>query len=328
MEGMLGGIIGLVGAGLQAQAQHDQLMFQYAQFNWQKQRADTQDRFAQAARKDMYGNKTAYDRATNEWGVTLTPDQKEIMDAQEKEQLLQLTKDAPAARKIKQAVQQRAEMAKEPFNRAQLGYQYDQPKSEAAIRSELTGLLATNDMIRSKADQALIMRQALRAGGSGHPQEIIQVTDQQLGNPETTKNRMLQARQMAMDEYSKRQQQHEVQWGTPMKVWGDLMSQGGDLPNISKGNVDSGINSMINSQMQGMMSAYNQGTNGVSSAMTALANAAGKSPDLSAAASAFGKMKFGGSKKSEDDTYDPTTNAMGLSSYGQSGFDDRGSEGW
>src|SRR5215471_4010745 len=142
MEGMIGGIIGLVGAGLQAQAQASQVEFEYAQLNWQKQRAVQQDWFAQASRSDMYGNTTRYDPALNKWMVDLSPDQLAIRDAQEKEQLLQLTKDAPAARKIRQAIQERAQMAKEPFNVAQLGYRYDQPPSEDAIRSELTGLMA------------------------------------------------------------------------------------------------------------------------------------------------------------------------------------------
>src|SRR3954471_11565836 len=121
---MLGAITGLIGAGLQAQAQHDSLMFQYAKFNWEKQRADKQDRFAQASRSDQYGNKTGYDELLNEWNIKLTPTQKEISQGGEKEQLLQF-KDAAAARKVKQAVQARAHAAIEPFKKAAAGYQYD-----------------------------------------------------------------------------------------------------------------------------------------------------------------------------------------------------------
>jgi hypothetical protein len=322
MEGMLGGIIGLVGAGLQAQAQQDQIQEEYAALNWQKQRASQQDWFAQAARTDMYGNTTSYDPVLNKWNVALTPDQQSIRDASQKEQLLQLTQDAPAARKIKQAVQQRAEMAKEPFNTAQLGYQYAQPPSEGAIRSELTGLMATNDMIKSKADQALIQRAAMRMGQGANPQDIIKATDDQLGKSDTMQNRMLQARQQALQEYGARLQQHEAQWGTPMKVWGEMMQQGGDIPPLSKSNVDQGINSAINQQMSGMNTAFQSGTQGVSSAMQALAGAMGKSPDLSAAASAFGKMKFG-SGKSSDNTYDTTAMQQpGQSSYSMSPWND------
>jgi len=171
---MLGAITGLIGAGLQAQAQHDQLMFQYAKFNWEKQRADKQDRFAAASRSDQYGNKTSYDELLNEWGVKLTPTQQKLMQGGEKEQLLQLTEDAPAARKIKRAVQARAAQAKEPFLKASLGYQFDQPKGESRIRSELTGLMAQNEMQKTKAEQALIMRQAARLGKGADASKIIQ----------------------------------------------------------------------------------------------------------------------------------------------------------
>lgn len=323
MEGMAGALVGLVGAGLQAQAQHDQLMFQYAQFNWQKQRALQQDWFAQASRSDMYGNVTRYDRGLNKWVVDLTPDQQAIRDAGQKEQLLQLTKDAPAARKIRQAVQQRAYEAKEPFERAKAGYQYDQPPSEEAIRSKLTTLMAVNDMMKSKADQALIMRQAMRMGGTAHPQEIIQVTNQQLGDADRVKNRMLEARKMALQEYGQRQQQHEAKWGTPMKVWGEYMQQGGDLPNIGKSNMDQSINSMINSQASAMQNAFNQGTQGVSAALSGLASAAGKSPDLSSVASALSKMKFGQQKGTgqPNDPYNPTTTSGATFSDTSGGFD-------
>jgi hypothetical protein len=324
--GIVGGIVGLVGAGLQAQAQANQLEFEYAQLNWQKERAGQQDWFAQAGRTDMYGNQTSYDPVLNKWVIKLTPEQQTLRDAGTKEQLLQLTQDAPAARKIRQAVQQRAQEAKAPFHTAELGYQYAQPPSEEAIRSQLTGLMATNDMLRSKADQALIMRSAMRMGTGARAADIIQATDQQLGNAQTQNNRMLQARQSALQEFAARLQQHEAQWGTPMKVWGDLMSQGGDLPNIPKSTMDQSLNAQIAQQMAGKMSAFQSGTQGVSSAMQAVANAMGKSPDLSAAASAFGKMKMGEGKSSKEqggqsasDTYDPTQpNYMGWSSFGQS----------
>src|SRR4029079_1680103 len=161
---MLGAITGLIGAGLQAQAQHDQLMFQYAHFNWEKQRANTQDRFAQASRTDQYGNTTGYDPILNKWSVDLAPTQKQISDAKQKEELLALTKDAPAARKIKEAIQQRSYEAKEPYQRAAVGYQFDKPMNERGIRSDINMLVAQSDQARAKGTQADIMRQAARLG--------------------------------------------------------------------------------------------------------------------------------------------------------------------
>lgn len=317
---MLGAITGLIGAGLQYQAQQDQLQEQYAALNWQKQRADQQDWFAQAGKVDQYGNKTGYNRALNQWDVTLSPEQKQISDAGQKEQLLQLTQDAPAARKIRQAVQQRAEYAKEPFNTAQLGYQYDQPDSPEAIQSKLTGLMATNDMVKSKADQALMMRSAARLGQGAKASEIINATDQALGNSQNQNNRMLQARQDALKEYAGRQQLHEQQWGAPMKMWGDLMTQGGDLPNIQKMNVAD----TTGAQQQAMLQAFNSGTQGVGSAMNNVASAMGKSPDLSSVAKILadiGKNKGGKTKSSGDDTISAGDSDGGVSIFSPSTYD-------
>jgi hypothetical protein len=296
---MLGAITGLIGAGLQAQAQHDQLMFQYAKFNWEKQRANTQDRFAQASRSDQYGNKTGYDPILNEWSIALTPTQKEISQGGEKEQLLQF-KDAAEARKIKRQVQERAHTAVEPFKRAAAGYQYDQPRSEGAIRSEITGLLANNEMMRTKADQALVMRQAARLGRGADAAKIIQSANQKLGNRDNVQNRMLQARNEALKEFAGRQQLHEAQWGAPMKMWGELMAQGGDIPGIPKG----ALTDTTGAQQQAMLSAFNQGTRGVSGAFDSLAGAAGKSVDLSGVAKALASIGKGAknSKGQEDET--------------------------
>jgi hypothetical protein len=343
MEGMLGGIVGLVGAGLQAQAQAAQVQYEYAALNWQKQRAREQDRFAQAARVDMYGNRTGYDELLNEWSVKLAPDQAKIRDAQQKEQLLQLTEDAPAARAIRKRVQQRSKEAVEPFQRAQLGYQYDQPKSEGAIRADLTNLMATNDMLRSKADQSLIMRQAMRLGRGGKAQDIINATDAQLGK--NTPDRMLEARKQALAEHGQRVQQHEAEWGTPMRFWGDLMAQGGNMPEIGKNSLEQALNAQIGQQSQGMQSAFAQGTQGVGSAMQALAAAVGKSPNLSGIS--FGKGGgMGGAGKGtgtgatvrDDQIYDPTAdygsnNLFGGGFGGSGGWgsgwgDDRSAYGW
>jgi hypothetical protein len=308
---MMGAITGLIGAGLQAQAQHDQLMFQYAKFNWEKQRANTQDRFAQASRSDQYGNKTKYDELLNEWNVNLTPQQKKIMQGGEKEQLLQLTEDAPAARRIKRQIQERAHDAKEPYLAAAAGYRYDQPRSEGAIRSELTGLMANNEMMKTKADQALVMRQAARLGRGADASKIIQSADQKLGNAQNVQNRMLNARNEALKEFAGRQQLHEQQWGVPMGKWGELMAMGGDMPGIPKGSATDSTGA----QQQAMLSAFNQGTRGVSGAFDGLASAAGKSVDLSGVAKALASIGSGkkNSKGQEDDT-----SYGGVSAFGKS----------
>jgi hypothetical protein len=308
---MLGAVTSLVGIGLQAQAQAAQLNLQYAQFNWQKQRAREQDRFAQAGRQDAYGNETYFDSGLNKWMTKLTPMQKEISQAGEKEQRLQLTQDAPAARKIRSAVQKRSEEAKEPYNRAMNAYQYAQPPSELSIRNDLTQLMATNNMARSKADQALLMRQAARMGTGAKAEEIINAVDQKLGSEQ--KSTMLQARNQAVQERAARQAAHETEYGPRLKMWADLMQQGGNMPDMPKSSLNADLGSAISNQSQAMQRAFAAGTEGVSGAFSGMASAAGKSPDFSGLAKILASIKSGGKTKEDDSGL----NTAGESSYAQ-----------
>jgi hypothetical protein len=310
----LGAITSLVGIGLQAQAQAAQMNLQYAQFNWQKQRAREQDRFAQAGRQDAYGNETYFDSGLNKWMTKLTPMQKEISQAGEKEQRLQLTQDAPAARKIRAAVQKRSEEAKEPYNRAMNAYQYAQPPSELSIRNDLTQLMATNNMARSKADQALLMRQAARLGTGAKAEEIIGAVDQKLGAGQ--KDALLAARNQAVQERAARVASHETEFGPQLKMWADLMQQGGNLPDMPKSSLNQDLGSAISSQNAAMQRAFASGTEGVSGAFSGLAGAAGKSPSFEGLAQILAGIDKGKKSKygSEDDQ---RLNTMGSSSYSQ-----------
>ena len=310
---MLGAITSLVGIGLQAQAQQDQLMFQYAQFNWQKQRAREQDRFAQAGRQDAYGNETYFDQGLNKWMTKLTPMQKDIQQGTEKEQLLQITKDAPAARKIREQVQARSKEAVEPYNRAMLAYQYAQPPSELALRGDLTKLMATNLMARSKADQALLMRGAARLGTGAKAEEIINATDQQLGKDQ--QDILLKARNQAVQEHAARQQAHEQEYGPQVKLWADIMQQGGNIAGLPQSSLNKDLGTAISNQNEAMQKAFAAGTSGVSSALGGLASAAGKSPDMSGLAKILASIQSGKGKGTSKE--DQTFNLGGESSYAQ-----------
>jgi hypothetical protein len=146
-------------------------------------------------------------------------------------------------------------------------------------------------------------------------------------------NRMLTARNEALKEFSGRQQLHEQQWGTPMKVWGELMAQGGEMPGMPK----SGVVDSTGAQQQAMLQAFNAGTRGVSGAFDSLGAAAGKSVDLSGVAKALagiGKGAGGGknSKGQSDNTsyggmmdvtdWDGTGRGnFSFSNYGDASFD-------
>jgi hypothetical protein len=100
---LLGGILG-------NSAERKQLRLQREEFEFQKKMAEEQlalakeaHRMGMATQVDAAGNITAYDPATNTWKTILSADQQQLLDASERESLLQLTRDAGLARSEREA---------------------------------------------------------------------------------------------------------------------------------------------------------------------------------------------------------------------------------
>jgi hypothetical protein len=94
MGGMIGGLVGLIGAGLQYSAQQEANQIAWANLNFQKQQGAKQFRLSTAGRSDAYGDEQVYDPATNTWKINLSPTQNQIINAGQREQLQSLTHDA------------------------------------------------------------------------------------------------------------------------------------------------------------------------------------------------------------------------------------------
>lgn len=285
--GIMGAITGLIGAGLNASAQAAQQQIQWAQLQFQKDQARKQNRFASAARSDQYGNKNSYDDIANEWKIALTPMQGKITKAGEREQLLQLTEDAPAARKQRQALQKRAQQAAPLFEQAMNAYKYREPKSEGAIKDEITNLLATNELARAKDNQAIIGRQALRLGRGQDIPKLIKATDDQLGSGQA--ETMLKARQGAIEERGQRIQQRDAELLPAIKMYASLMENGGQMPDLMP-STTSGLPQTQNAMASAMQQAMAQGAGQVGQAYQGLANSVGKSVDLSGIANILAKI--------------------------------------
>jgi len=163
------------------------------------------------------------------------------------------------------------------------------------------------------------MRSAARLGTGAKAQEIINAVDQGMGKEQ--KNTLLAARNQAVQEAAARAAAHETQYGQPMKMWGDLMAQGGNLPDIPRSTLNADLGSAISSQNQAMQRAFGAGTEGVSGAMGGVASAAGKSPDFSKLSSILAGIdkQYGRTGKKQDDqsVLNPELNYEGTSSYAQ-----------
>jgi hypothetical protein len=295
MAEMIGGILGagagLVGAGLQAQAQQTANIINWMNLQFQKQNAAKQMRFQQAARGDAYGNKQSYDDILNEWKIALTPTQNKIIKAGEAEQLRSLTEDAARNRAIKRQQRERGIEAGKDYNRVLADYRYGGPKSELAIRDELTNLLAGVEQEQSGKQKSLMMRAAMREGRGGDVASIIKGFDDSSG--ETLASRMLQARQQAGAEHASRTQQHMQRTLPLMSELQKLMDMGGDMP-LRMSDTPDKLMMMQQQQAAGIGSAMQNEATNVGGAFANLAKSSGQSPDFSSIAKSLSGMGGGG----------------------------------
>lgn len=310
MGGMLGAITGLIGAGLQYSAQQQQIQEQQRALIFQKQQAAKQNRFASAARTDAYGNKQSYDDILNEWKIALTPTQKSITQAGEKENLLSLTEDAPRARRQRARMEDNAVQAGKQYSRVLNDFTYDQPKSELAIRDELEHTLMGGKSQAMKDQQGIIARQALRMGKGADLAKIIKATDDAYGDELPAL--MAQTRSGAMQERQGRLQQHSQQYMPEMQMWQQIMQNGGQDAQIKFSDTPQSLMAQQGQMAQSIQSAMQNESSSVGGAMNALGSAMGKSPDLSGVAGAFSKMGgAGGGAKGGTAKYSLTAKGKG-----------------
>lgn len=289
--GILGAGAGLAGAALQAQAQQTANIINWMNLQFQKQNAAKQFRLSTAARGDAYGNKQSYDEILNEWKIALTPTQSKIIKAGEAEQLKSLTEDAARNRAIK--VQQRARGldAAKDYTKVLAQYRYGGPKSELAMRDELTNLLAGVEMEQTGKKKTEVLRAAMRENRGGDAATIIKGFDDAMG--ESMASRMLQAKQGAQGEFAARTQQHLQSTLPIMQELQKLMDMGGDMPQRFS-DVPNSLAALQQQQFAGIQGALGAEASQVGGAFKGLAESMGKSPDFSSIAKSLSSMGGGG----------------------------------
>jgi len=288
MAEMIGGVLGagagLVGAALQAQAQQTANIINYMNLQFQKRNADKQNRFAQAARGDAYGNKQSYDEILNEWKIALTPTQSKIIKAGEQEQLRSLTEDAARNRAIKRQQRERGLEAGKDYTRVMAQYRYGGPKSELAMRDELTNLLAGVEQEQTGKQKADVMRAALRENRGEDVASIIQGFNEASGKGLAA--RMLQAKQGAATEHAARTQQHMQSTLPVLAELQKLMDMGGG-PLLPMSETPNALAGLQQNQAAGIGAAMQHEAANVGGAFANLAKSSGQSPDFSGIAKAL-----------------------------------------
>lgn len=289
--GILGAGAGLAGAALSAQAQQTANIINYMNLQFQKRNADKQNRFAQAARGDVYGNKQSYDDLLNEWKIALTPTQSKIIKAGETEQLRSLTEDAARNRAIRVQQRKRGIEAGKDYQKVLAQWRYDGPKSELAMRDELTNLLAGTEMEKGNQMKTELLRAAMREDKGGDTATILKAIDDSMGS--SLASNMLKAKGQAAQEFATRSAQHAQSTLPVLQELQKLMDMGGDMP-LRFSDTPGALANLQQQQAAGIGAAMQHEASNVGGAFKALADSSGKSPDLSSVAKALGSIGGGG----------------------------------
>lgn len=164
---MFGAIGSLVSALLGAGAQQNATNLGYAQLNETKRDNRFKQDLATSDQPDAYGDVLKYNKAAKRWEIDLTPLTQSILGAQQKEQLANLTEDAPRNRAAAVRQDRRSQQAADAFETAFNNYRYRPQKSKGAYEGEAVSR-ALNAQ-KSGIDQvaSILARQALRTGNSG-----------------------------------------------------------------------------------------------------------------------------------------------------------------
>lgn len=230
--------LGIAGAGLLGQqlASHNAQDTAEENLAFQRQNAANQLRLAKAGRTDQFGNKVTFDDALNQWITQLTPQQKALVAAGEREQLQGLNEDAPRNRLIRARAAARGAQASEDYNRSRADLLYGHTPSEGATRADITRLITQARGTGDRALATLVNRNDMRTGGN---LPVIKTGSTAPGPGERLAQTLLQARTQALQETGTREAQSNTRNLPRMQAFSSV-AQGGqgtpyDVPNTGAG---------------------------------------------------------------------------------------------
>ena len=307
---VLGAGVGLADLLASSGYNNASVMLQYQQLALQREIARQQQRLATAAREDIYGNRTGYNELTNEFYTDLDPTQKAIINAQEREQLLNLTEDAQRNREIRRKAAGRARKAEGLYNQAISDYKYDAPPSEAALAADIT---KGNRIARRQGlDEgiAALTRQAIRSNNSGIvPQLLKQANDQFGGSLEAA---IASGREQARQVKPQLDAAHRA--GTLAPATQFQATASGERPTpLNESSLAYTTGQTQNQMIRDALNAISGGGYGVLNASNALASGLrNAAPDFSGLIRALSSIQFADPVKDESRLYDDTISKQPL----------------
>lgn len=263
----------LLSSILGASAQKKQLRMQREQFEFAKQQAQAQlelardaARMGKATQIDAAGNLTVYDEASNTWKTVLSADQQGLLDASERESLMQLTRDASLSRGERETAARDRTGARETAGavKSQIddqvagrsGYNAGDIESSLRLSRERAVSQGFDDVSNTLSTQAM-------RSGAGNLDQIggalararAQAIAQQMGDPRT--EAMAQAQQL-----------NQARMGGNAQLY-NMFNTTGNNPNAVAPGVNTGVDN------SSLTSARSAAASGIGQAGALTGNAAG-----------------------------------------------------
>ena len=235
--------------------------------DFQKRNAADMMRFAKAGRTDAFGNRTTFDDALNEWITQLTPEQKNLVLAGEREQRLGLTEDASRNRMVALRNYARGQRADDVLNREITAYDTTDP-NEGAIQNQISRLMTQARGTGERDFSRVLDRQQRRQ--SGNVPVITRNDNSGDGAGEQYAQDALKARTAALGEVGQRQGQRAQRLSgatqnlAPMASGGSFTSQA-RLPTTAQD-----VGGREERMMQSIIQAQQAGAAGVGGAYSQL----------------------------------------------------------
>lgn len=293
---------GVSGAGIMAQSQANQnaTNLGYLQLYETRRQNREREELAKATRQDAYGNETVYIPGIG-FRTNTTPLTSSILDAEQKEQLANLTQDAPRNRAAAERRDARSQLADEDFTGLLSEYRNrERPNREVIEHQALRDALMAREQGKREATDVL-SRQAMRMNNSGALAQVAKQVSE--GNQGSLAQALASARDVGRQRYGQEVALDQQEYLPNLQLLSSL-ADGTTTSPVSMSGHSGQITSANERGLQTLLQQLSQSQAATSSAYGPLMAAAGRSVDygpLAGAARMLGNLSFGGGQQQQED---------------------------
>lgn len=300
---LLGALVSGAGIFADAGAKKDANNINWASLFETKRANRATEGLQRSSRRDAYGNLLKYTKGIG-WEIDTTPMTKAIMDSQQKEELANLTQDAPRNRAAAERMDTRSKMGSEEFTKQFNEYKYRPRTSEAADIADSTNTLLSGRRKGLDEASAMLARQLMRTGGSSELASVYKNADDTYAK--TLSDAMLEGKRLGRATNQQRQMDDLQGMGGELSFLKGISDQTTTTPvGNPGGQYNSDMTGRADQALQQLVGAMQSSRGASQQAYSTLAHGvANSAPDFSGLASSLSRLSFGSNSPTADSQLD------------------------